>query len=222
MANLEKRDPPRPARSAPASVPRITPVFPLLVLETMREHDRPVEVLEAEDLTLSLPRRLGLSEVVRVQIQRFQDAVRQRRLQLGSEVEDLVRLVVRRADAEEIFREAGKRIARHDWKERAASLRKFMRFAPGPIGRITAQRAGRRLFRQLSDSAVRFERWPSELRIQDSLTARADPSGRACAFYAGAFGELLQHYTRREYRVIHPECAARGGETCRWTVEIVT
>jgi hypothetical protein len=190
MENLEKRDSSRPFRSAPASVPRITPVFPLLVLETMREHDRPVEVLEAEDLTLSMPRRFGLSEVVRVQIQRFQDAVRQRRLQLGSEVEDLVRLVVRRADAEEIFRDAGKRIARHDWTQRAGSLRKIMRFTPGPIGRITAQ--------------------------------RADPSGRACAFYGGAFGELLQHYTRREYRVLHPECAARGGAICRWTVEVVT
>jgi predicted hydrocarbon binding protein len=222
MENLEKRDSSRPSRSAPASVPRITPVFPLLVLETMREHDRPVEVLEAEDLTLSLPRRFGLSEVVRVQIQRFQDAVRQRRLQLGSEVEDLVRLVVRRADAEEIFRDAGKRIARHDWTQRAGSLRKIMRFTPGPIGRITAQRAGRRLFRQLSDSPIRVERWPAELRIDNSLTARADPSGRACAFYGGAFGELLQHYTRREYRVLHPECAARGGAICRWTVEVVT
>jgi predicted hydrocarbon binding protein len=221
MANPERSEAAPLARGPSISAPRITPVFPLFLLEAMRDRDRPEEVLEAEDLTASMPRRLGLSEVVRVQIQRFQEAVKQRRPQGAAQVEDLVRLVVRRSDAEDIFREAGRRIAMHVWNERPSSLRRALRFAPGPVSRMTAQRAGRRLFRQLTDGPVTVSRWPSELRIPASLTARADPSGRACAFYAGAFGELLRQYTRREYRVLHPECDARGGTVCRWVVEIV-
>ena len=92
----------------------ITPLFPLILLETLRDRDRPEEVLEDEDLTVSLPRRLGLSDVVGVQIRRFQEEVRNKRLQSTPQVIDLMRLVVRRPDAEEIFTEAGRRIARHN------------------------------------------------------------------------------------------------------------
>ena len=40
----------------------ITPLFPLILLETLRDRDRPEEVLEDEDLTVRLPRRLGRSD----------------------------------------------------------------------------------------------------------------------------------------------------------------
>ena len=223
MASTERTSSGRQLRSAPAAaaIPSITPVFPLLLLETMRDRDRPREVLEDEDISVSMPRRLGLSEVVRKQIQRFQKEVRERRPQAAPQVEDLVRLVVRRPDAEDIFHEAGERVARHAWEQRSPALRRVVRFMPGPIGRIAAQRAGRRMLRQLAGGS-RFvvNRWPAELRIHDSLTARADPSGGACAFYAGAFAELMRRYTSREYRVLHPECETRGETPCRWSVEI--
>ena len=199
------------------------PIFPLLLLETMRDMDRPREVLEDEDIALSMPRRLGLSEVVRIQIQRFQEEVRQKRPQGASQVEDLVRLVVRRPDAGEIFHEAGRRVARHIWEQRATGMRRAVHFMPGPIARVAAQRAGRRLFKRLAGgSRVTMNRWPVELKIRSSLTARADPAGVACAFYSGAFAELLDQYTGRDYRVLHTECEARGGEICRWTVEVAS
>jgi predicted hydrocarbon binding protein len=187
----------------------------------MRDRDRPREVLEDEDITVSMPRRLGLSEVVRVQIQRFQTEVRNRRSQSAAQVEDLIRLVVRRPDAEEIFQEAGERIARHSWDQRGGGMRRMVRFMPGPVARITAQRAARRMFRQLTGgSRLTVNRWPAELKIRDSLTARADPVGVACAFYAGAYSELMRQYTGREYRVLHPECETRGESPCRWVVEV--
>jgi predicted hydrocarbon binding protein len=189
----------------------------------MRDRDRPGEVLEDEDISVSMPRRLGLSEVVRRQIQHFQTEVRQRRTQRPAQVEDLIRLVVRRPDAEEIFAEAGERVARHAWQQRAGSFRRSVRFMPGPIARIVAQRAARRLFRQLSGgSKLTVNRWPAELRIRDPLTARADPVGGACAFYGGAYAEVLREYTGREYRILHPECETRGGSTCSGTVEIAS
>lgn len=204
-----------------AGAPSITPVFPLLVLETMRDLDRPSELLEDEDISLSMPRRLGLSEVVRIQIQRFQEEVRHKRPQGAAQVEDLVRLVVRRSDAEEIFRQAGVRVAAHMWEQRSPTRRRIGRFLPGPLGRMAAQRGVRRMVDRLAGgSRVTVNRWPMELRIRNSLTARADPTGRACAFYGGAFAELLKYYSGRPYRVLHPECEARAGEICSWTVEI--
>ena len=62
--------PTAPERGRAAS---ITPLFPLILLETLRDRDRPEEVLEDEDVSVSLPRRLGLSDVVMVQIRRFQE-----------------------------------------------------------------------------------------------------------------------------------------------------
>jgi predicted hydrocarbon binding protein len=94
---------------------------------------------------------------------------------------------------------------------------------PGPIARIAAQRAARRLFRQLTGgSRLTVNRWPAELKIKSSLTARADPMAVACAFYGGTFAEVLREYTKREYRVLHPECEARGGSVCVWSVEVAS
>jgi predicted hydrocarbon binding protein len=225
MASAERSRSDSQTRSASAASanPSITPVFPLLLLETMRDRDRPGEVLEDEDISVSMPRRLGLSEVVRRQIQHFQGEVRQRRPQRAAQVEDLIRLVVRRPDAEEIFAEAGQRVAQHAWSQRSAGFRRSVRFMPGPIARIVAQRAARRLFKQLTGgSRLVVNRWPAELRIRESLTARADPVGGACAFYGGAYAEVLREYTSREYRILHPECEARGGSFCGWSVEIAS
>jgi predicted hydrocarbon binding protein len=187
----------------------------------MRDMDRPEEVLEAEDLTLSMPRRFGLSDVVGVQIRRFQEEVRQKRLQAPSPVLDLMRLVLRRPDAEAIFEEAGRRVARHLWGQRSAAMRRTIRLMPSPISRIAAQRAARRMFARLGGgSKVSVARWPAELQIQRPLTARADPGGAACAFYAGAFSEVMTLYTGRRYRILHPRCAGRGDPHCGWSVEV--
>ena len=63
-------------------------------------------------------------------------------------------------------------------------------------------------------SRVTVNRWPAELKIRESLTARADPMGVACAFYGGAYTEVLRQYTGREYRILHPECEARDDSLC--------
>ena len=198
----------------------ITPLFPLLLLETLRDSDRPEEILEDEDVTISLPRRLGLSDVVMSQIRHFQDEVRARRMQSAASMMDLVRLVVRRPDAEAIFLQAGRRVAQHAWEQRNGLSRGMLRVTPTPLSRMAARRAARRLFKRLvGDGQLSVNRWPVVLTIRNSLTARADPSGSACAFYAGAFAEVMQLHTRKRYRVLHEECIARGAPACLWTVE---
>lgn len=211
-----------PAASGRTSQGSITPLFPLILLETLRDRDRPDEVLEDEDLSVSLPRRLGLSDVVLVQIRRFQEEARAKRLQSTPNVIDLLRLVVRRPDATEIFNEAGRRIARHSWSERTGFMRGLLRVMPNPIPRIAARRAARRMFRQIAgDSALSVGRWPVDVRMKNSLTARADPAGDACAFYAGAFAEIMELHTGKRYRVIHDPCVARGGDECQWTIQVL-
>lgn len=201
--------------------PTITPVFPLLLLETMRDMDRPDEFMEDEDVAISLPRRLGLSEVVSVQIRRFQNEVRLKRPQGVSQVEDLIRLVIRRPDADEIFDEAGRRVARQAWEQRSGMLRGVVRLMPRPVALFAAQRAARRLIaRVVGRSRFSVSRWPLELHIRDSLTSRADPGGAACAFYSGLFSQVLEQYTGRKYRIQHASCATRDDDECAWTVQI--
>jgi predicted hydrocarbon binding protein len=214
------------SRSRPSGrnddAPSVTPILPLLLLETLRDRDRPEEVLEDEDITLSMPRRLGLSEVVRVQIQRFEAEVRHRRPQVPSQIEDLMRLVIRRPDCEAIFGEAGRRVAERYWSQRSNSLRRAVRLLPRPLAMVAAQRAGKRMFGDLvGPSRFRITRRPAGLRIESTLTSRADPGGAACSFYSGAFKALLELYTGRRYRVLHSACACKLPDgPCEWSVEL--
>jgi bacteriochlorophyll 4-vinyl reductase len=199
----------------------VTPLFALLLLQTMRDMDRPEEVLEDEDVTISLPRRLGLSDVVWRQIYRFQEEVRSRTPLAVAEVENLIRLVIRRPDAEKIFREAGRRLAEHEWGERVRPMRRIVGFMPRRVAMVSAVRAARRLMRRISGGAnLHIQRRPFEVRITGSLTARADSSGAACAFYSGVLEQLLTRYTHRPHVALHPLCETSGAERCEWTVRV--
>lgn len=223
MAQTDRSSSARRARPAPAPAgpPSITPVFPLLLLETMRDMDRPEEVLEDEDVTVSLPRRLGLSDVVSGQIRRLQGEVRARRPQSAEHVADLIRLVIRRPDAEEIFNEAGRRVARYYWEQRAGAMRALLPRLPGPLSRRAAQRAARRLFREVvGPRGFTLTGSPPELRIDGSLTAEADPGGAACAFFCGALSEVMTLYTGKEHEATHAECTARSGDCCSWVAAV--
>jgi predicted hydrocarbon binding protein len=197
----------------------VAPFVPLLLLETLRDMDRPEEVLEGEDLTTSMPRRFGLNDVVYMQIHRFREALRRGRPQTASEVENLIRLVIRRPDAEEIFEEAGRRVAGHAWEQRAGMYRRTVRVLPRALALRSAQRALRRLFRQVEDGArTRVSRGPLAVRVSDPLTVGGDPGGAACTFYTGMIAETVQRYTGRDVRPEHPHCQARGAAQCEWTV----
>jgi predicted hydrocarbon binding protein len=200
----------------------VTPVFPLILLETMRDMDRPDEYLEGEDIAVSMPRRLGLSDVVFKQIHRFRDEVKRKRMQSPATVADLVALVIRRPDADEIFEEAGRRVARRAWEERSGAFRRSVRWLPQGAKQRSARKAATRLFRQLAGDA-RFEVGikPVSLRITGSLTAAADPGGAACAFYAGVLSELVTEYTGRRHSAPHARCEARGGASCEWLTQVL-
>lgn len=204
-------------RTRGAHTPSILPVFPLLLLETMRDVDRPEEVLEGEDLAASLPRRLGLSDVVYLQIHRFREETKRKALQTPATVEDLIRLVDRRPDAPAIFEQAGRRVARWVWARRSAASRRAIAVLPWGLKQRWARAATRRLFAQLAgDGRVEVLERPVGARITGSLSARAESGGAACEFYGGVLAELMSHYTGRRHVAEHRVCEARGDGTCEW------
>ena len=209
--------------TAPGATATVTPVFPLILLETMRDMDRPDEYLEGEDVAVSMPRRLGLSDVVYKQIHRFREEVKRKRMRSPGAVADLIGRVVRRPGADEIFEEAGRGVARHAWSERSGAFRRSIRWMPQGAKQRSARKAATRLFRQLAgDGAFSVGIKPVSLAITGSLTAAADPGGAACAFYAGALSELVTEYTGRRHSTTHARCEARGADSCEWLTQVTS
>lgn len=197
---------------------RVAAVFGLTLLEVLRSQDRPEEVLQDEDVSVTMPRRLGLSEVVERQIRNYQEAVRRRRRMTDDEMRDLVRLVVRRPDAEDVFRAAGFKLAATEGPARDV---------PGPLRRLVprgvsfalARREVRRRFTKLFGRRIGgFAPGPFALEGRSLVFIESDPGGDACHFVSGFCQSVIDRRVGGGYRVIHAQCQSRGDDTCRWTV----
>ena len=194
-------------------------VLPLALLESVRTHDRPEEVLEDENLTASLPRRLGLSDVIHSQIRRYEEARRKGRAVPARELEDLLKLVIRRPDAEEVLDEAGQGVVFRYLQGLGDRRARFARIMPRALARRAFVRRAQRLARRIgAGSESRVTGSPVRVMLTRSITADVDPGGVACLLYASAFRALGQRYFKSELRVEHTRCEARGDEVCEWTV----
>jgi predicted hydrocarbon binding protein len=194
----------------------VLPALPLALLECVRAHDRPGEVLEDEDLAVSLPRRLGLTGVVHAQIQRYETARDSGKKVPVSELTSLLQLVLRRPDAEAILRETGQRVARRPARGLASLRLSAIRAMPRGMVFMAIRRAARRLLRGLvGDARVAIEGKPLVVRIRQSPTARVDTT--ACVLYTGALEELIEVYSGKPREVLHPRCSARGDDLCEWS-----
>lgn len=192
----------------------IAPALPLALLESIRAHDRPSEVLEDEDLTASMPRRLGLTDVIDSQIRRYREDGR-RGVPL-TEVADLFRLVLRRPDAEAILREAGAIVGRELFAAGTpGALRVLPRSARSALLRRTLKR---RMLRLTGAEALMVRGDPVEVHTKGGLTAELAHDGIACVLYARALEELASLYTGQAPDVQHHECQARGASACVWVL----
>lgn len=195
--------------------------LPLAILESVRLHDRPAEVLEDEDLAASLPRRLGLTGVVESQIYRYRLARKRRERIPYAEVGDLVRLVMRRPDCEPILREAGHGIARIHARRPLNRIAAAGRILPDALRTRLAARALRRLLRRIGGGVpLRVSRKPLRIEMDGPVTAQVDRWGIACILYAAAIEESVQRTVGRRPRVEHVECQSRGDGQCAWTVHV--
>ena len=191
----------------------MAPVVALTLLETIRTQDRPSEVLEEEDTSRTMPRRLGLSEVVEAQIRRYREEVRRRRRVSDAEIRDLVRLVIRRPDSDEVFFRAGRSLAGD------VTPARLTRLLPSGLAYALARRRVTRVLRALFGRRIGgFAAGPFTLEARAHLFIQSDPGGDACHIVSGFCETLVRRYAGKDAAVAHVRCQARGDDLCRWSV----
>lgn len=197
--------------SSQATARRVQALVALRLLEMLRDQDVPPEILEDEDTSVTLPRRLGLSDVVDRQIRSYKTDVRRRMRLTDSEVQDLFRLVIRRPDAEEIFFKAGRTLAVEQdsggWRR---LLPRRLAFA------LARRRVGRRLRALFGRRMGGFGRGHFSVEGRALFFIEADPGGAACFLMSGLCQAVLEQTTGRAVRVSHVHCQSRGDALCRW------
>lgn len=199
-----------------SSPPRVLPVFGLMLLETLRDQDLPPEFLQDEVPSATMPRRLGLSDVVERQIRSYREAVKRRTRMSDDQVSDLVRLMVRRPDAAELFHRVGgklaDRVAPGGFPGLSRILPRGLRF------RLARRATSRGLDRLFGRRVGGFAHGPFSLEGRGLLFMDADSSGRACHFVTGFCQAVVTRRLGPEYIVIHGQCQAHRDPVCRWTI----
>lgn len=203
-----------PAGMAPPVEGSVPAAFPIALLEAMRSHDRPGEILQDEDVMISLPRRLGLTGVVETQIARYETARRAGRSVRLDEVIGLIRLVMRRPDAEPILRETGQRLARWQFRRTPELWQAILHRAPAAFALRSARRASTRALHAVNAGSHIHTDKPFAITVRDCAVASL-PEGTGCALFGSMFEELLLLYTGQARMVVHVRCD--GDQGCEWT-----
>lgn len=192
--------------------------LPLSLLLAVRAHDRPGEILEDEDLTASLPRRLGLSGVIEREIQNYERAAKRGRSVDAGDVVNLVRLVLRRPDAEAILRDTGERVAREYVRRVPRPWLRLARALPARASLALGRRAATRLLRRMvGQGTVDGNARPARIRVTSDLV-RSDSTATTCVLYAAAAQEVVRAYAGDRPRLEQQRCASQGAPFCEWTI----
>lgn len=188
----------------------------LRLLEVIQDQDHPGEVMEEENPTVTMPRRLGLSGVVTRRIRTYEADVKRGAKLTDAEIRDLFRLVIRRPDARQIFVRTGETLA---WRDGAGRWR---RRAPRRLlYALARRRVARRLKRLFGRRIGGFGRGPFSVEGRSLPFVEADPGGEACHFLVGFCRTILAQTSQRPVRLEHTLCQARGDAMCRWEGEIL-
>ena len=193
--------------------------IPLTILESLRHLDAPADD-GAEEFHQELGvKRLGMSGTVAAQIERYRHlAGRGGRVDI-EEVAALFRLVGRRADADLVFADAGRRVGRRavrGVRATALLLRGFPGFARNGLGFLLARRAAGRIL----DAQMAMDSGSPVAVIGDPPSAAATPNGAGCGFYGSALAEILRSLTDFDGALFHVHCRARGEPVCEWRAAV--
>jgi predicted hydrocarbon binding protein len=199
--------------------PSVDALLPLSLLHAVRSVDTPDDDVEAE-YTLELRnKRLGLSDTVYAQIRRYSEAVKKSERTGTAEAAALAKLIGRRPDAEAVFREAGRHLAREAYRTIPIATRKMMRVLPSLVARPVALRRANRIAKRYLNGSVR--RVGSSLFLTVPQPVMLDEANRArgCAFYESVLRELLNLLVHASGAVEHIRCTGRGEGECEWKAE---
>ncbi len=219
MSQTDATERPTPPGELPVEGPprgrgRIAAVVGLSLLEVIRARDLPTEILASEDPAQTMPRRLGLSGVVDLQIRLYRKQVRRRARITDEQARDLFHLVLRRPDSEEVFFQAGELLA-----GKARPMKGLRGLYPQRARYGLARRQVRKRLKALFGREIGgFAHGSFTLEAQSHFFLRMDPGGDACYLLSGLAETILARYLRRPAKIAHSACQARKQELCRWVV----
>ena len=196
-------------------------IVPLALLEAMRNLDTPIDDGLAELDAELVTKRLGLSTTVASQIQRYRQSAEKGLPVPLDEAVSVFRLVSRRADAELVFSDAGRRAARYAARRTSGLRRGLMRMSPRGLRRRLGIGASARCAAEVFGAEMRAVGALAEVRVTDSLATRAAAESTGCYFYGAAFAELLRVLGGFEGAMLHEHCRGRGDATCAWRATTV-
>jgi hypothetical protein len=204
------------AALALATLTTVHAAVPLTILEAIQLLDAPVEDGLDEFHRELAVKRLGMSETVAAQIERYRRlADRSRRVEVD-EVAALFRLVGRRSDAGMVFDNAGRRAGSRAMEAVSGSgtlaLRGLPRFARNRLGLRMGRRAVRMLDATLERTALLLA-----ATIPEPPSALSTPAGVGCGFYGSALAEILRAVTDFDGALFHVACRSRGDSACEWS-----
>ncbi|MDH5234896.1 MAG: hypothetical protein OEW77_08030 [Gemmatimonadota bacterium] len=197
----------------------VDPLVPLVLLEAVRSVDMPDGDLEAEFVEELRTKRFGLSDTVLAQIRRYNEAVKRNQRLPIDEAAGIAKLIGRRPDAEAVFREAGRGLARQTYGRIPRPTRKLVRGLPTMIARPLALRHVRRIGTRYLGGSVRRVGATILLEVPRSVSRDAGPRQTGCTFYEAILRELMQLLVGGVGAVEHVRCMSRGEPTCEWRAE---
>lgn len=176
---------------SPAHSTSVDPLIPLSLLEAVREADRLDGTGEAEYAPEFINKRLGTTDTVYAQIRRYNDAVKRGHPIQEEEVIALARLIARRPDAIELFRNAGRATARTAYNRLSSLKRGSVNYLPRIVARPIARRQARKLLARYFGAVL--NRSGTVLRMdvptRAPVSSGATEPGRE--YYDAALNELL-------------------------------
>lgn len=197
----------------------VDPLLPLSLLEAVRTVDLPEGDLEAEFVAELRNKRLGLSPTVFAKIKRFGEAVRRRQPLSFDEANGIATLIGRRPDAEAVFREAGRNLARQSYHTISPLTRRMTLTLPAILSRTIALRHVRRIAERYLAGEIRRVGSTILLVVPKSVTLETAPRQGGCAYYESALRELMQLLVGGVGAVEHVRCEGRGEGSCEWRAD---
>lgn len=197
----------------------VDPLVPLALLEAVRTVDLPDDALETEFVDELKVKRFGLSDTVHAQIRRYLEAVKRGQRPSFEEAAGIARLIGRRPDAEAVFREAGRGLARRTYERVSSPTRRLIRMMPAMIGRPMALGQISGIGTRYLGGAVRRVGSSVHLEVAQSVTLDAAPRAAGCTFYESLLRELMARLMDGVGAVEHVRCTSRGEGTCEWRAQ---
>ena len=195
---------------------RVKAIVGLRLLEVVRDRDLPTELLEEEDPARTIPRRLGLSDVVDRKIRAYGDDVRKGVHLMDQGITDLFTLVNRRSDSDEVFFNTGRELVEvhfpFRWGRVFPESIQYM-FARTYLSWHLKHLFGRRI--------LSFAEGPLNVEVQGLFFEKGDPEGSPCYLISGICQRILEQIGHRSAEVGHTLCQARGDDRCRWDGSII-